>query len=92
MSIQKRQIHNDTMIKIRILKALGDTKPYGTFKHFYMIRISRFLKRPNVISTKDIWEFLKANYDLEQLDNHADEDIQDICFEMNDAISEFPVL
>jgi hypothetical protein len=85
MSQRKKQIHNETLIKIRILKALADIKPYGILKHFYMIRLSRNLKRPNIISTSDVWKFLEVNYDLERFDRMADEDIKDLAFDFDDA-------
>jgi hypothetical protein len=85
MSQKKKQIHNETLIKIRILKALADIKPYGILKHFYMIRLSRNLKRPNIISTGDVWKFLEANYDLKMLDRMADDEIKDLVFDFDDV-------
>ena len=85
MSKKRREIYNETLIKIRILKALADTKPYGILKHFHMIKISRNLKRPNVISTEDIWKFMRSKYDLERLDRESDDEFNSIRFESMDV-------
>lgn len=85
MSKRRKEIFNETLIKIRILKALGETKPYGALKHFYMIKISRSLKRPNIISTEDIWKFLESQYNMQSLDEEADRDLSGIRFEPGDV-------
>lgn len=85
MSRKQKEIFNETLIKIRILKALGDIKPYGALKHFYMVKVLRNLKRPNVISTGDIWKFLRSKYDLDRFDREADEDLGETRLELADV-------
>ncbi|KAM0675090.1 hypothetical protein GVAV_001430 [Gurleya vavrai] len=43
--------------------ALADVKPFGLYKHFDMIRILRMMKRPNVITSEHIWNFLNEHYE-----------------------------
>lgn len=86
MSKKRKEIFNETLIKIRILRALADIKPYGALKHFYMIKISRNLKRPNIISTEDIWKFMKSKYDLERLDKEANEEFGDVKIDVRDIV------
>lgn len=70
--MEKKLNLNDPGIQIRIFKALADIKPFGAFKHFYMVRILRNLKQPNIITAKHIWEFLNIEYDIEKYDKMAD--------------------
>lgn len=62
----------DATIQIRIMKALEDTRPFGLFKNFYMIRALRNLKQPNIITAQHIWEFLLTGFEAAQLDATAD--------------------
>lgn len=70
--MEKKINLNDVTIQIRILKALADVKPFGVFKNFYMVRILRNLKQPNVITAKHIWEFLGSEYDIKSHDEKSD--------------------
>lgn len=72
MKFSKKVSVTDPAIKIRILKALDENKPFGLFKNFYMVRILRNLKRPNVITSIDIWNFLGEHFDVDAYDKDAD--------------------
>ncbi|KAI5183901.1 hypothetical protein PAEPH01_2964, partial [Pancytospora epiphaga] len=48
--MEKKINLGDVTIQIRILRALADIKPFGTFRHFYMIKVLRNLKQPNLIT------------------------------------------
>lgn len=75
MRFTKKINIGDPAIQIRILKALDENKPFGLFKHFYMVRILRNLKRPNVITSVDIWNFLEENFDVSRYNEEADREI-----------------
>ncbi len=77
MALEKKMNLNDHGIQIRILKALADIKPFGAFKHFYMVRILRNLKQPNIITAKYIWDFLSHEYDISKYDEIADSVFKD---------------
>lgn len=70
--MEKKINLGDVAIQIRILRALADIKPFGLFKHFYVLRILRNLKQPNVITAKHIWDFLNSEYDIKYYDAEAD--------------------
>lgn len=70
--MEKKLNLGDVTIQIRILKAIADVKPFGVFKHFYMARIIRNLKQPNIITARHIWEFLEAEYNTKLYDERAD--------------------
>lgn len=61
----------DPTIQIRILKALEDVKPFGVFKNFYMIKIIRNLKQPNIIEAKHIWQYLENEFNMKKFDERA---------------------
>lgn len=69
--VEKKLNLSDPAIQIRILKALEDVKPFGIFKHFYMIRIIRNLKQPNIIEAKHIWQYLDLEYGTKKYDEKA---------------------
>ena len=70
---------SDSSIQIRILKALGDIKPFGPFRHFFIVQMMRGLKKPNVIGSKHIWEFLEQEFEMHRYDEKATEALgQDI--------------
>lgn len=73
MKYTKKTNINDPSIQIRILKALDDNRPFGIFKHFTMVRILRNLKRPNVITSVDIWHYLNEKYEMEKYDEEANQ-------------------
>lgn len=74
MGLTEKKINfNDATIQIRILKALEDVKPFGIFKHFYMVKIIRNLKQPNIIEAKHIWLYLSENYNLNKFDEIENE-------------------
>ena len=64
----------DSSIQIRILKALGDIRPFGPFRHFYVVQVMRGLKKPNVIGAKHIWEFLEQEFELQRYNEKANEE------------------
>lgn len=66
MALQRKINYSDPGIKIRIIKALADEKPFGYLRHFIMIRIIRGMKKPNVISNLNIWTFINENYEEER--------------------------
>lgn len=74
--MEKKINLSDVTIQIRIFKALADIKPFGVFKHFYMAKIIRNLKQPNIITAKHIWEFLESEYDTKLYDQKADKAFQ----------------
>ncbi|RVD93324.1 hypothetical protein TUBRATIS_001430 [Tubulinosema ratisbonensis] len=71
MKYTKKTNIGDPSIQIRILKALDDNRPFGIFKHFTMVRILKNLKRPNVITSIDIWTYLTEKYDMEKYNTQA---------------------
>lgn len=75
MKFSKKTNVGDPTIQIRILKALDDNKPFGLFRNFHMVKILRNLKRPNVITSVDIWNFLGENFDVERYNEEADREI-----------------
>lgn len=72
MKFSKKINLNDHNIQIRILKALETNKPFGIFKNFYMVRVLRNLKRPNVITSHYIWTYLNLTFDMNRYDKEAD--------------------
>lgn len=74
MVINKKINYSDPAIKIRIIKALADVKPFGMYKHFDMIRVLRMMKRPNVITNESIWKFLNENFDEEKYTKAEDDE------------------
>lgn len=79
MVVNKKLNYCDPAIKIRIIKALTDVKPFGIYKHFDMIRILRMMKRPNVITNESIWRYLNETYD--EKTNVKDDDDERISFD-----------
>lgn len=81
MALINRKInYNEPYIKIRIIKALADEKPFGKYKHFIMIKMLRDMKRPNVITHMHMWKYLEetfpeAKYFKEEQDDKNFEDI-----------------
>ncbi|KCZ77290.1 hypothetical protein H311_01703 [Anncaliia algerae PRA109] len=71
MKYTKKTNITDPSIQIRILKAMDDNRPFGIFKHFKMVRILKNLKRPNVITSVDIWTYLNEKYQMEKYDSEA---------------------
>lgn len=65
----------DSTIQIRILKTLEDIKPFGVFKNFYMVKIIRNLKQPNIIEAKHIWQYLDSEYEMKKYDEKANSKI-----------------
>jgi hypothetical protein len=82
--VEKKLNLADPAIQIRILKALEDVKPFGIFKHFYMIRIIRNLKQPNIIEAKHIWQYLETEYGTKKYDEKANSTFKNesITFDM----------
>lgn len=79
--IEKKINLSDVTIQIRILKALEDIKPFGTFKHFYMVKIIRNLKQPNIIESKHIWQYLESQYNVKKYDEKANASLKETkCF------------
>jgi len=79
--IEKKINLSDVTIQIRILKALEDIKPFGTFKHFYMVKIIRNLKQPNIIESKHIWQYLESQYNVKKYDEKANASLKEKkCF------------
>lgn len=74
---EKRLNLSDATIQIRILKALEDVKPFGVFKHFYMAKIVRNLKQPNIIEAKHIWQYLDGECDVRKYDERANAPFKD---------------
>lgn len=72
---EKKPNLSDPTIQIRILKALEDIKPFGVFKNFYMIKIIRNLKQPNIIESKHIWQYLENEYNTKKYDENANGNI-----------------
>lgn len=72
MRFLKKTNVSDPTIQIRILKALDDNRPFGLFRNFYMVKILKNLKRPNVITSVDIWSFLGENFDAERYSEETD--------------------
>ncbi len=60
---------NDSAIQIRILKALEDVKPFGPYKHFYLVRVLNNLKSPNILTGDIFWKYLKDELNLVEEDN-----------------------
>ena len=69
--IEKKINLTDVTIQIRILKALEDLKPFGVFKNFYMVKIIRNLKQPNIIEAKHIWQYLDTQYNMKKYDENS---------------------
>ena len=82
--VEKKLNLADPAIQIRILKALEDVKPFGIFKHFYMIRIIRNLKQPNIIESKHIWQYLEIEYGTKKYDEKTNSILKNesITFDM----------
>lgn len=57
---------SELAMNIRILKALGDVRPFGPCRHFYISMILRKLKRPNVITSEMLWRFLNLYFDAQE--------------------------
>jgi hypothetical protein len=72
MGVARKTNFSDPQIKIRILKALGEVKPFGISKHFYMVKILRNMKRPNVITAEIIWNFLNDHFPEEKYGKKED--------------------
>ncbi|TBU05336.1 regulatory subunit of 26S proteasome [Hamiltosporidium magnivora] len=68
MTLTKRTNYSDAHIKIRIIKALGAIKPVGIHKHFYLVKILRNMKKPNIITADNIWTFLNTTFPVEKFD------------------------
>lgn len=62
MALLRKINYADPGIKIRIIKALADEKPFGFLRHFVMVRVIRGMKKPNVISNQNIWRFMGENF------------------------------
>lgn len=75
MALIKKINSADPAIKIRIIKALGEVKPFGMLKHFKMIRILRNMKKPNVLNNQHIWTFMNENFKEEEYYQEKDEKI-----------------
>jgi len=73
--LEKKLNLSEPTIQIRILKALEDVKPFGVFRHFYMVKIIRNLKQPNIIESKHIWQYLEAEYDMKKYNSDANQNI-----------------
>lgn len=78
MALQRKINYSDPNIKIRIIKALADEKPYGFLRNFSMIKIIRGMKKPNVISNQNIWTFINEYYPEEK---YVVEEIKRIPFD-----------
>lgn len=52
----------EPQIKIRILKALSHLTPVGVNKHVYMIKVLRNMKKPNIITPENIWNFINDSF------------------------------
>lgn len=57
---------SELAVNIRILKALGDVRPFGPCKHFYILLVLKKLKKPNIITPEMLWRFLSLYFDLEE--------------------------
>ncbi|ELA47573.1 hypothetical protein VCUG_00896 [Vavraia culicis subsp. floridensis] len=60
--VQKRANASEPHIKIRILKALGHVTPIGIHKHLLMLKILRNMKKPNIITPENIWDFINDSF------------------------------
>jgi len=49
---------------IRIIKALGDSRPVGPSRHFTLSLILKKLKKPNVITGEMFWKFLSLYFNM----------------------------
>jgi hypothetical protein len=78
--MEKKINLGDVTIEIRILRALVDIKPFGVFWNFYMVKILRNLKQPNLITAANIWEFIDAECAAQRFHEAADAGIEkEVC-------------
>ena len=66
MSNDKKVSLQDSIIQIRILKALDKIKLVGPFKHFAMIGLLRGLKQPNILTPNLIWKYVNDECEIKE--------------------------